>query len=56
MIYIQVADCHASTAKAAELGAKICMGPMDLPKTGTMSVLGDPQGAMFALFEVARRG
>jgi uncharacterized protein len=56
MIYIQVADCDASTANASALGAKVCMGPMDIPTAGRMSVLGDPQGAVFALFEVARRG
>ena len=56
MIYIQVGDCNASTARASELGAKICMGPMEIGTSGKMSVLGDPQGAMFALFEVASRG
>jgi uncharacterized protein len=56
MIYIQVADCNASTVKAAALGAKVCMGPMDIPNAGRMSVLADQQGAVSALFEVARRG
>ncbi len=55
MIYIQVGDCNASTTQAAALGANICMGPMDIPNTGRMSVLGDPQGAVLALFEVGRQ-
>jgi predicted enzyme related to lactoylglutathione lyase len=55
MIYLQVADCSASTAQASEMGAKVFMGPTEIPAAGRMSVLGDPQGAVFALFEVARK-
>ena len=51
MIYIAVDDCDASTAKAMDLGANICMGPMTIEKTGRMSVLADPQGAVLALFQ-----
>jgi hypothetical protein len=55
MIYLQVDDCDASTAKAKELGASVCMGPMDIPNAGRMTVLADPQRAVFALFQVFPR-
>ncbi len=53
MPYFQVADCDASTAKATGLGAKVMVPPKDIPKTGRFAILGDPQGAMFALFTYA---
>ena len=51
MIYLQVADCDASTAKAKELGAKVYLGPMTMEKVGRITVLADPQGSVSALFE-----
>ena len=51
MPYFQVANCDASTAKAKELGAKVMVGPQDIPKTGRFTVVSDPQGAVFAVFE-----
>lgn len=51
MIYVEVADAAAATAKAASLGATVCMGPMDIGEHGTISVLSDPQGAFFALHQ-----
>jgi predicted enzyme related to lactoylglutathione lyase len=53
MSYVQVADIKASTDKARDLGANICMGPMVVGTAGSMTVLSDPQGAFLALFEVA---
>ena len=53
MPYFQVADCDASTAKATGLGAKVMVPPKDISKTGRFAILGDPQGAMFALFTYA---
>jgi predicted enzyme related to lactoylglutathione lyase len=53
MPYFQVADCDASTNRAAELGASVMRPPQDIPKTGRFSILGDPQGAAFALFTFA---
>jgi predicted enzyme related to lactoylglutathione lyase len=50
MLYFYVSDVAASTAKAVELGGKICMGPMAIEKVGNMSIVTDPQGAGFALF------
>ncbi|MDQ1474245.1 MAG: uncharacterized protein QOJ99_5725 [Bryobacterales bacterium] len=56
LIYLQVDDCAGSTEQAKTLGASIYMGPMDIPKVGIMTVLADPQGATFALFQPAPRG
>jgi predicted enzyme related to lactoylglutathione lyase len=56
MSYIQVASIQASTDKARELGATICLGPMSVGNSGSMTVLSDPQGAYLALFEVAHAG
>jgi predicted enzyme related to lactoylglutathione lyase len=53
MPYFQVADCDASTAKAKQLGAAAMVGPQDIPKTGRFTILRDPQGAMFAVFQFA---
>jgi predicted enzyme related to lactoylglutathione lyase len=56
MGYIQVADINASSAKAGELGARICVGPMSVGQAGSMTVFLDPQGAVMAMFEVAQMG
>jgi uncharacterized protein len=51
LLYFQVDDCDASTQKAKDLGAKVFMGPMTMEKVGRMTVLADPQGAAFSLFQ-----
>jgi predicted enzyme related to lactoylglutathione lyase len=51
LLYFQTSDCDASTAKAKQLGATIHMGPMSMEKVGRMTVLADPQGAVFSLFQ-----
>jgi predicted enzyme related to lactoylglutathione lyase len=51
MPYFQVADCDGSTAKATGLGANLMLGPQDIPSTGRFSILSDPQGAVFAIFQ-----
>ncbi|MGA3023855.1 MAG: VOC family protein [Bryobacteraceae bacterium] len=56
LLYFEVADCAASTAKATELGARSLLPPMSMEGVGWMSVIADPQGAVFALFTPARRG
>ena len=50
LVYFQVADCEASTAKAQELGARVFMPPTAINENLRLSVLADPQGAVFALF------
>jgi len=51
--YFLVANCDASTDKAKSLGGTLLMGPMDIPSTGRFSVVNDPQGATFMLFQPA---
>jgi len=54
MAYFQVDDVDATANKAKEMGAKLCLPPMSMEGVGRMSVIGDPQGAMFAIFKSAR--
>jgi hypothetical protein len=51
MAYIGVADVVASTAKAKSLGATVLQDVMEVGEYGRMSVLTDPTGATFALWE-----
>jgi predicted enzyme related to lactoylglutathione lyase len=55
LIYFSVADVAASTAKAKSLGANAFVENMDIGENGKISVLADPQGAMFALHEAPAR-
>jgi uncharacterized protein len=52
MPYFQVASADASAARAQELGAKLMVPPQDIPNTGRFAIVSDPQGAMFAVFEM----
>ena len=49
--YFLVSECDATTSKAKEIGGKSCMEPMTLENVGRMSVLADPQGGAFAIFQ-----
>lgn len=51
LIYFHVDDADAATAKAQELGARVHMAPMTMENVGRWSVVADPQGAVFALFQ-----
>lgn len=51
MIYFYVPNCDASATKAKELGANLYMPPQTMEKVGRMSIVADPQGAVFALFQ-----
>lgn len=50
MVYVKVGDVAASTHKAKELGAKALREVVEIPE-GRFSVLADPTGAVFGLFE-----
>jgi uncharacterized protein len=50
-IYLQVSDCDTTAAKAKELGAKLYLLPKDFENVGRISVIADPQGAVFAIFQ-----
>ena len=48
--YFTVSSRDAAMEKACSLGGTVLAGPLDLP-AGKIAVLGDPQGAAFAIFE-----
>ena len=52
--YFYVADVDETTRKAQGLGGRIYGPPMDIEGAGRMAILGDPQGAAFALFKESR--
>jgi uncharacterized protein len=51
-VYFSVADADATVAKATELGGAVHVPPMDIPQ-GRIATLGDPQGAMFSVIQLA---
>lgn len=53
VVYFFVTDLEASTAKAKALGASAMMECMPIPGVGRFSMLTDPTGAGFALFQPA---
>jgi predicted enzyme related to lactoylglutathione lyase len=53
LAWFQVDDCDATTAKAAELGATVMMGP-DATPFGRMTVLQGPQGEVFGVIDPTR--
>jgi uncharacterized protein len=50
VMYVAVPDVDASAQQAVSLGARAYVQPKDIPTMGRFAVLGDPQGATFALF------
>jgi predicted enzyme related to lactoylglutathione lyase len=48
--YFTVPLCDGAVAKLRELGGDALAGPLDVPG-GRISVVRDPQGAAFAIFE-----
>ncbi|MCA8949383.1 MAG: VOC family protein [Planctomycetes bacterium] len=53
VVYFFVEQLTAAAAKAKELGATAMMEGVPIPGIGTFSMLTDPTGAMFTLFEPA---
>ena len=49
--YIAVDDVDATCERAVGLGAVVYKQPDDIPHVGRFAVLGDPQGASFAVFK-----
>ena len=52
MVYIAVDDIDENARQAAELGATIHKGPMDIPNVGRMCIIEDPTGAKFCTFQM----
>lgn len=53
LTYFAVENCDSSTARAGSQGGGSVLPPMDIPGIGRFSILRDPQGAVFALFQRA---
>ncbi len=49
--YFVVEDVEASAQKAQETGATPFLGPIDIPNGGRFTLIADPQGAPFGIFE-----
>jgi predicted enzyme related to lactoylglutathione lyase len=54
LIYFQVSNYDSSVANATSMNAQVLFPPSDIPNTGRMAILRDPQGAVFALFQPAK--
>ena len=54
LAYFLTSSCDTSTDKAKSLGASVWVPQADIEGAGRFSVLADPQGAAFALFESSR--
>lgn len=54
LAYILVDDVKASTAKAATLGARVLKDVTEVPNMGWFSILEDPTGAAFGLWQTKK--
>lgn len=52
LVYFAVGDCDEVVARATATGATVRVPPMDIP-VGRMAILADPQGAGFAVIQLA---
>jgi hypothetical protein len=55
LAYVSVADVVASTKKAKSLGAKVHREKTEVPGMGWFSIIEDPTGAHFALWEAKKK-
>ncbi len=55
LFYTETSDIEAAMARATRGGAKVMMGPMEVPTGGRIAMLSDPQGAAFALHQNAKK-
>lgn len=51
LAYVGVDDVGASTRRARELGATVLRDVTEIPQYGSFSILEDPTGAVFALWQ-----
>ena len=51
MVYVLVTNADKATARAKQLGATVHSGPFDVMDAGRMSVVQDPAGAMFCIWQ-----
>jgi uncharacterized protein len=50
-VYVGVEDLRTSLQKVEELGGKVIVEPMPIPRFGEFAMFQDPDGAMMGLFE-----
>lgn len=55
LLYFETSNCDASVEKAKRNGAKVFFGPESMENVGRLAVLSDPQGAVFSVFQSARK-
>src|SRR5579885_1585362 len=53
LVYFHVSDCDKFTEKTKQLGGSTLMPPATMERVGRWSIVRDPQGAVFALFQPA---
>ncbi|MBV9646021.1 MAG: VOC family protein, partial [Candidatus Eremiobacteraeota bacterium] len=51
MAYVNVDDVKGATEKARSLGASVCRDVTEIPGYGAFSIIADPTGAMFGLWQ-----
>ncbi len=49
--YFSSDDVDAAVNRAEALGARVVLGPLDIPGTGRVAVVRDPDEAVFGLFQ-----
>jgi predicted enzyme related to lactoylglutathione lyase len=49
--YVMSTDIEADLAKAKAAGGTVLKEAMEVPNTGTLAIIQDPQGAVFALWK-----
>ncbi|WP_347310676.1 VOC family protein [Defluviimonas sp. SAOS-178_SWC] len=49
IFYVTVTDCGKAAKAVVKAGGAILNGPMEVPGTGTVAILADPQGARFGI-------
>lgn len=54
--YVESSNVDETIAKAVSLGGRVGHGPEDVPGTGRIAVLQDPQGAAFGIYTPQRPG
>jgi uncharacterized protein len=51
LLYFWVRNCAAAVQKAQDLGGNVLMPSQDIPNVGSIGILKDPQGAVFAFYQ-----
>ena len=54
LTFLGVGDAKTTAAQVEKLGGKVHKGPLKIGEFGTMAIVADPQGAVFALWQPAK--